>query len=80
MTDEEQESPLELDSGQIPVEESDPDLDPGEIQPKRPWLEEARYRLFYGLRRIRRYGRFGLSYTRYYVRLGEAVPTVVEGS
>ena len=61
---------MELDSGQIPAEESDPDLDPGEIQLKRPRLEETRYRLFYGLRRVRRYGRFGLSYTRYYVRLG----------
>ena len=70
MTNAEQESPSELDSGQIPVEEGDPDFDLGEMQPKRPWLEEARYRLFYGLRRVRRYGRFGLSYTRYYVRLG----------
>ena len=61
---------MELDGGEIPAEESDPDLDPGEIQPKRPWLEEARHRLFYGLRRVRRYGRFGLSYTRYYGRLG----------
>ena len=56
VTDAEQESPLELGGGEIP--------------PKRPWLEEARSRLFYGLRRVRRYGRYGLSYARYYVRLG----------
>ena len=72
VTDVKQEGPLDPDVDEIPPEESGPDPDPGEIQPreKRRWLEDADIRLLSGLRRIRRYARYGLSYGRYYARLG----------
>ena len=72
VTDAEQKSPLDPVGGEIPPEESGPDPDPGGIPPreKRRWLEDAEIRLLSGLRRIRRYARYGLSYGRYYARLG----------
>ena len=82
VTDAEQENPADPDvvetasvetpSVETPSEESLPDPDLGEIQPKekRRWLEDAEIRLRSGLRRIRRYARYGLSYGQHYARLG----------
>ena len=76
-TDAEQESPSDLDVGEIPPgetppEESVPDLEPDETEPKvrRLWLEDVKSGLRSALRRIRRYGRLGLGYVQYYARLG----------
>jgi len=65
-------SPQDADVGEDQPEKSPPDPDSGEIQgkDKRPWLENAKSRLFFGLRRMRRYARIGLGYVQFYVRSG----------